>query len=142
MECVHVRALAVKMHRKQCAEFVALPAAQKRFHLNGIEIEGARIDIGKHRTGADARNRAGRREKTEGRGENQISRLHARGGLSQPQSVSAGGATYGIGSPAKSRQFTLESLDLSPQDVMLRGADAAHCSEYLNTHLFVLPLQI
>ena len=130
------------MHRKQRAQFVALPGAQKRFHLNGIEIEGARIDIGKHRTSADARNRAGRCEKAEGRGENQISRLHACGDESQPQSVSAGGATHGIGSPAESRQFALESLDLRAQNVVLRGADAAHCRQYLNTHLFVLPLQI
>ena len=55
LQRIHIRALAVKVNREQRAKFVALAAAQKRLHLSGIEIECARIDIGKHRTGADAR---------------------------------------------------------------------------------------
>src|ERR1700691_413625 len=121
LQRIHVRALAVEMNRKHRAQLVTAAAAKKRFHLSGIEIEGARIDIGKQWTRSGARDCAGRGEKAERCGENEISRLHACGGQSQPQSVSAGGATHGIRRAAELRQFVFEGLDLRPQDVVLRS---------------------
>ena len=130
------------MNREQRAKPVTPAAAQKGFHLSGIEIEGARIYISKHRTRAGPRDGAGRGEKAERRGENLISGLHSRGCESQPQSVRAGGATHRFPCTAELRKLALESLDLRPQNVVLRRAHTADRGQHFGAHLLILALQV
>src|SRR5580692_4426673 len=122
LQRIHVSALAVQMNREQRAKFVTLAAAQKGLHPSRIKIECARIDIGKHRTGAGPRDSAGGSEEAERSGENLIARLHTRGDLSQQQGVGAGGATYRIARSAELRQLALKRINFRPQNVMLRSA--------------------
>src|SRR5258706_6811356 len=103
------------MNWQQRAEFVTPPDAEKRFHLPGIEIECARIDIGKHRTRTRPRNGAGRCKEAERRGENLISELHSSGDECQPQCVGSGRAPDCVTRSAEIRKLALERLNLHPQ---------------------------
>src|SRR6202453_1930507 len=114
------------MDGKQHAEFVTTCAPEERFQLFRIEIEGLRIDINKHRQRACPHNRAGRREKTEWRGEDLISRLHSSGDKSQPQCVSARRAAYCFTRATEVCHLVLKRFHLCAKNVMLR------CANFLN----------
>src|ERR1035437_4815536 len=105
LQAVHVGALAIKMNRQQDAELVVLAAAQKRFDLIRIEIECARIDIGKHGARAGPHDGAPRSKKTKWRGKNLICGLHPGGGVACPTEIG---------------EFALESFNLRPENVLLR----------------------
>ncbi len=69
-DCVHVRALAVKMHRHNCFG----RRGDLRLDLQWIDVECVGQDIDEYGLGADSGNRTGRGEKRVGRGDHFIAR--------------------------------------------------------------------
>ncbi len=130
------------MNRKQRAEILAWALAKKRFGLCGIEIESLRVDIGKNRTRASPYNCAGRGKKAEWRGENLISRLHAGGSQSQPESVGAGGTTSAMFRAAERCQLALERFDFRAENVLLGSANALDGRHDFGTDLLILAVQV
>jgi len=63
-------------------------------------------------------------KKAERRGDHIMAGVDAGGCQSQPQSVRARGAAYGIFRPAQGREFPLENADFITENIALRIADA------------------
>ena len=114
------------MNWQQRPKFVTPCAAQKSFDTGGIEIKGKGIDVGKHRTRPGANNGTGRSEETKRSGKDLVAGLNSGGGDGQPQSISPRGAANGVPSATEVGKVALESLNLRPQNVVLRGAHPAY----------------
>src|SRR5207302_7783853 len=139
-EGIHVRALTVEMNRQQRAQVGKRSGAAAG--LLRVEVESARINIGKHRPGLRAHDGAGRGEKTKRRSENRIARLNPGGYQRQPKRVGARSTAHDLTNAEKCCRLAFKSSYFVSQDELLRITEAGNSGQNLLTQGRVLPLQV
>src|SRR5438105_8335744 len=107
-----------------------------------VEVESARINIGKHRPGLRAHDGAGRGEKTKRRSENGIARLNPGSDQRQPKRVGAGSTTHDLTNVEKCCRLAFKSSYFFSQDELLRITEAGNSGQNLLAQGRVLPLQV
>src|SRR5580704_1480810 len=87
LQCIHVSALAVKMHGQQSSNFVRASGAETSLNQLRIQIQGVRIDIDEHRPRPRAYNCTCRSEETESGCDDGVAGADSRCHQGKPQRV-------------------------------------------------------
>ncbi len=109
---------------------------------SGIDIEGVRIDVDKDRTRAKPGDAAGGRKEREWRGHDFVARADVECHQRREQCIRSRRDTDRMRDVEKRCQFTLETLDLWPQDKLLRVAHTRDGLEHFGAHRRKLRLEI
>lgn len=139
-ESCPVGALAVEMHRKDCAGGRVF--LECRGCCGRVEIAGARIDIRQHRGGAQPQDGAGGREEGERGGQDLVARLNAGCGEGQPERVRARPASDSVRYSAVPGGGLLELGHLGTEDEALAAEDRLDCCHHLGRDLGIFPREI
>src|SRR5262249_40407849 len=118
---LHVRALAVQMHRNDRPR----SAGKLALDLERIEIAAYRIDIDEHGPGAGTADRADGREEGKGGDDDLVAGADSDGMKGQRQSIGAGSAANTQGDAAVASDFFFEGRHLGAEDDLSRGEDTA-----------------
>ena len=130
------------MHGQNGADRFALRPFQNGFNGRRDKIEGGRIDVGQHRRGPGAQNRADRGEKAEGRGDDGLAGPNPGGGQRQPQRVGARGAAKGVGHAQLPGRGLLKGGDRLAENELLRLKHMAERLQQFLLERLVLALQV
>ena len=113
-ERLHVHRTAKQMHRQQRLG----GRGDGRLHLLKIDQIGAGIHIHKHRLGTNGADGLRRGKKTEGGGDDLITRTNAKAPEGQDQGIGAAIAAHGVLAAAETGKSLLKALDDRPTDVL------------------------
>ena len=113
-ERLHVHRTAKQMHRQQRLG----GRGDGRLHLLKIDQIGAGINIHKHRLGTNGADGLRGSKKTEGGGDDLITRTNAKAPEGQDQRIGAAVAAHGVLAAAKTGEGLLKALDDRPTDVL------------------------
>ncbi len=142
VECVHVGALAVKMHGKNRAKIIGSLRFDLPYNERGIQIQRARIDVHENGRCAGTHNCAGRGKEAERCSNDRVSGLDARSDERQPEGFRSGRATNGTGRSRQRGNLTLERLDLRTENEALRIAHARDGGQHVLADSIILAAQV
>ncbi len=111
---VHVRALAVKAHRKNGSR----ARRDRRFDLRRVDVEGVLLDVDEDRLAAEQGDHFGRSGKREGRGDHFIAGPKLERHQADQQRLGAAGHGDAVPRADASGKTLLELADFGPQDVL------------------------